>query len=751
MRASIIISTLNRAALLEECLASLDQQTFRDFEVIVVNGPSSDHTDLVLARYSKRVKVLRCFDINLSISRNIGIGAASGDVCVFIDDDAVAHPMWLERIMIRYQDPEVSAVGGFTLDHTGVAYQCRYTVCDRLGNAHYFEHVDPAHFINFPGAPVYPSLLGTNSSFRRTDLLRIGGFDEVFAYMLDETDVCLRLNDLGGRIITVADAIILHRYAPSHTRTVERIPKSLLASARSKAYFCYKHRRTLGDLSVPVAELARFSEELSFSIRWFVDHEKISPAHFMRLAQELETGVNEGTALAIKMGPPKDWLAARIEQQPFVPFVLPRQDRRLRICLVSQGYPPLETAGIARWTAELAAGLVKLGHVVHVIAAAAGSATVDYQAGVWIHRVPPADENGPASSQPVPHSIYRRALAVYNEATRIQKIWGLDVMSAPIWDVEGLLCAEHLAIPVVTSLHTTYKLALPYKEHWRTDLEYRHKHVNKIIEAETWLFRNSALILANSNAIVRQIREAYSVAFRPSSLVMVPHGVAAAPATPVKIPQKNQRTRLLFVGRLERRKGIDLLLQAVLPILAKYPEIDLHIVGEEVVGDSVFDDEMSLLRSNIEMDGLGARIIFYGYVTDEELFRHYSSCDVFIAPSRFESFGLIAIEAMRLAKPVIAANAGGLGEIFQHGVDGLLFESGNVASLQEMLVALVSNPKLRKKIGDGGYETYMRKYTVEVMAAGVSRALETLVFGKKPTRANGRRLSLPLQAAENAS
>jgi glycosyltransferase involved in cell wall biosynthesis len=751
MKASVIINTVNRAELLAECLVSLQQQVFPDFEVVVVNGPSTDGTDAEIGRYSGRLKVCRCEDMNLSVSRNIGIAASSGDVCAFIDDDAVAHPRWLERIMAPYRDPGVSAVGGFTLDHTGVAYQCRYTVCDRLGNPHYFERIDPAHFINFPGSPVYPSLLGTNSSFRRADLERIGGFDEVFAYMLDETDVCLRLNDIGGRILTVPDALVLHRYAPSHTRNVDRIPRSLLASARSKAYFCYKHRRTIGDLSIPITELSRYAEELSFSIRWFVDHEKISPAHFMRLSRELETGINEGTALAIRKQTARDWLAPHARLPSFTPFQAPRPERQLRVCLVSQGYPPAETAGIARWTAELAGGLARLGHIVHVIAATSAAATVEYHDGVWVHRVTAATENGPAVARPVPTSVYRRALAVYNEAVRIQKNWGLDVLSAPIWDVEGLVCAEHLDIPVVTSLHTTYKLALPYKEHWRDDLEYRHRHVNKIIDAEDWLFRNSALILANSNAIVRQIQDGYGVSFNPSKLIVVPHGVAAAPATVVAPAVKHVRTRVLFVGRLERRKGIDLLLDAMLAVLAKHSDVDLHLVGEEVLGDPLFDETMSSLRSRIETEGFAERVFFYGYVGDDELLMHYSSCDLFVAPSRFESFGLIALEAMRLGKPVIASDAGGLGEIFRHGIDGLLFESGSVSALRDALDLAVSSLETRRKIGEAGYETYLRKYTVDAMAANVSKGLEKLVFGKKRSGSPRGGAGLRLAAANSHS
>ena len=95
--------------------------------------------------------------------------------------------------MRRYANPEVGAAGGFTFDHTGVSFQCRYLVCDRFGNALFFDTLDPETLLTSADEFYFPALLGTNCSFRMTELRAIGGFDEVFAYMLDETDVCLRI------------------------------------------------------------------------------------------------------------------------------------------------------------------------------------------------------------------------------------------------------------------------------------------------------------------------------------------------------------------------------------------------------------------------------------------------------------------------------------------------------------------------------------------------------------------------------
>src|SRR5690606_12420090 len=104
------------------------------FEVVVVNGPSTDDTAAVLAEFAGDVRVASSPEVHLSKSRNIGIEAAAGDVVAFIDDDAIPEPGWLAELAAAYAAPEVGGAGGVVYDHTGVRFQYRYSVCDRLGS-----------------------------------------------------------------------------------------------------------------------------------------------------------------------------------------------------------------------------------------------------------------------------------------------------------------------------------------------------------------------------------------------------------------------------------------------------------------------------------------------------------------------------------------------------------------------------------------------------------------------------------------
>src|SRR5580704_1533619 len=130
---SIVINTYNRAASLATTLRSLRRLNYPRFEVIVVNGPSTDNTLDALKSHADSIRVGTCSDRNLSISRNVGIEMARGDLVAFLDDDAVPAENWLNDAADAFDCDEVGGVGGFVYDHTGYNLQYRYSVSNRLG------------------------------------------------------------------------------------------------------------------------------------------------------------------------------------------------------------------------------------------------------------------------------------------------------------------------------------------------------------------------------------------------------------------------------------------------------------------------------------------------------------------------------------------------------------------------------------------------------------------------------------------
>jgi len=734
--ASVVINTYNRAAYLRNAVRSIASQSYPEIELIVVNGPSTDDTEAVLEEVrgsGLQIKTARCANRNLSESRNIGIAEAAGDVVFFIDDDGVAHPDWVARIMSAYDDPEVGAVGGFTIDHTGITFQCRYTVCDQYGNATFLNLIDPTQMLDALHGFSFPSLLGTNSSFRRDQLLAINGFDETFAYFLDETDVCLRIFKRHGKILTVPQAFVFHKYAPSDLRSVERIPQSLFAPAKSKAYFVIKLGARRPDESNPAlaahAELERYSREIQFSNRWFLDHKKIAAEHYFRLDDNVRKGVSEGIRAGLDVtddvatGTKKTDLNKGSHFKPLTgPERAQQVRKRLRIYFVSQGFPPQDTSGIARWTHECAKALTARGHEIHVITRSSTTNFVDYIDGIWIHSVVdefPENQILPAPVE-IPESLARRSSAVFTEIKRAEGVWGVDVVSAPIWDLEGLYCVKYLQKPVITSLHTTYLLALPSKPDWLDRPDYRRNHVDKVIAAEKWLLNTSARILGNSSEIVREIDSAYGVALKNDSqrVSVIPHGIASTTSASGADGRSQAGTALsvLFVGRIEQRKGVDQLLRALLRLRGSKFKVNVNIVGAWPSQTDRYAQLVSSLAKEVSAKRKDISITFTGYASEEVLLRHYESADIFVAPSRFESFGLIVIEAMRGGCPVIASDIGGMREIID-GTTGCLVKVDDPESLASSLDKLITDQALRTQMGEAGRKKFAATFTADVMAA----------------------------------
>jgi glycogen(starch) synthase len=725
LTASVIISTSNRAAFLRRCLQSLQRQTFSDFEVVVVEGPSSDDTSLVCTEHQGAIKHVHCQLLNLSLSRNKGISCSAGNICAFIDDDAVAHPRWLERMMSGYANTSVVGVGGYTYDKTGTHFQSQAVICDRAGEAHSLIGHGPAQLFGRTKSEyshLFPSLLGTNCSFRRSALLEIDGFDEVFAYFLDETDVCLRLWDRGGDIVTIPDALVYHGYAPSHIRTCDNVPKTRYFAVRSKVYYCKKH---LANTITPdetdevirsfIAVTKQYNKE-------YYQFKQVSLPRFQQLEAETDSGFKDGLEeySVYQQKGQKSYLKTATRQTiaPFLPY--PSLRPRTSVAFISRFFPPFNTQGISRWTSTLAAELQSLGIDVHVITQGtnAKQSYTMYSDGIWVHRISPnCIIPGLIESFPldwIPPDLLRWSAAAYSH---ILKTRGLDpsIISAPIWDLEGIVPLVLSNVPTVTSLHTTYGLTLPFKKEWRRNPKYMHEHVNKVIQAESFTLQQSVHLLANSFAIVKDLESHHGINLNNKTHI-VPHGLPPA-MTRAQFQSSNANNNLtiLFVGRQESRKGFDTAVLASLIVCSRHRTVDFIFIGKETA-----DDECSACLRQLALSSFSGRVRVLGHVSDEDLDFYYRSCDLFICPSRYESFGLIAIEAMRHSKAVISSNRGGLAEIVIPGYTGLHVDPESPELLAVAILDLLNDPMKRNEFGRNGLAVFTERYTSKVMGIHIA-------------------------------
>jgi glycogen(starch) synthase len=210
------------------------------------------------------------------------------------------------------------------------------------------------------------------------------------------------------------------------------------------------------------------------------------------------------------------------------------------------------------------------------------------------------------------------------------------------------------------------------------------------------------------------------------------HGLGAPLVPAAKAPSLSsngahaKKLKVLFVGRLEERKGPDLLLSALVQIPHVLDQIEVVFAGSAGKDGDPYRQRLAQQADVLKRKFPRLTLKFLGYVSDKELQEHYSEADVFVAPSRFESFGLVLIEAMRHGKPVIASDIGGMREIINDGVDGYLVKVDDTAQLANRLRHLIENQSVRHKIGASSRQTYELRFTARKMGGSIESMLSAL-------------------------
>lgn len=158
------------------------------------------------------------------------------------------------------------------------------------------------------------------------------------------------------------------------------------------------------------------------------------------------------------------------------------------------------------------------------------------------------------------------------------------------------------------------------------------------------------------------------------------------------------RPTVLFVGRLEKRKGLKFLLRAWPKVLERQPEARLVVVGR--------GRPLEGYRRFARRQGWSPEdVVFAGYVPGEDLPRYYQSCDVFCAPNTGqESFGIVLLEAMAAGAPIVASDIPGYRDVVSDGVQGLLVEPQKPAAIADAVCRLLANPELRASMRRAGQE-----------------------------------------------
>lgn len=276
---------------------------------------------------------------------------------------------------------------------------------------------------------------------------------------------------------------------------------------------------------------------------------------------------------------------------------------------------------------------------------------------------------------------------------------GIDIVHTNLVraDIYGRIAAYRCGIPVITTVHNT-------EEHHTSKgmFESAIRHIDRktIGLCDT--------VVTVSEAVKRLLCNLYKL---PSSKVVVIHnGIAHRnPDDIASIDRKgfgisDDDLIVCMVARLHRQKGVSDFINAI-DMINK----NGYKVTGIVVGDGPLMDETSML-----INKLNAKVTLAGFHRD--VFPFIKAADIFVLSSLWEGFGLSIIEAMSLAKPVVATSVGGIPEIVENGVTGILSPPGDAVRLAEGIITLINRPDLRRKMGDAGKERVGRLFTSEVMS-----------------------------------
>jgi D-inositol-3-phosphate glycosyltransferase len=273
----------------------------------------------------------------------------------------------------------------------------------------------------------------------------------------------------------------------------------------------------------------------------------------------------------------------------------------------------------------------------------------------------------------------------------------------------GNILSEIWEIPMVSNFHTLGELKLKARV-GETEPEKR-------LTAERHIMANADLLIATT----RHERDAmnYIYNIEPRNVAVIPCGVDTHLFRPLNVEECKKRLGLqnnqviLFVGRIEPLKGLDLLLQAVAQV-ENQGNLRLVIVG----GRTENYGEISRLQDLANTLGIKSITQFKGTVPQDQLPVYYNAADICLLPSYYESFGLVALEAQACATPVIASRVGGLPTIVQDNETGYLIAGHCPEPFAEHIEMLLQSQSLRYAMGQAG-----RRHALELSWEHVATSL----------------------------
>lgn len=372
----------------------------------------------------------------------------------------------------------------------------------------------------------------------------------------------------------------------------------------------------------------------------------------------------------------------------------------MRIGIISSVYPPEGTSGgNAAFFYELANALVQQGHEVLVATLTNGESRTEEIRGVRVERVSFNSADyfnfslmpwfaGLAWNLPRAVELYRKLKSVVND-------FAPDVIECVDNGFEGLIWSIDSSYPLVLrsvcpQFHT---INLGFHQQDLVDKEL-------VCALEVLALRAATSITTPSRSMANIIATACGIDIDSIRIIRNPLSMNDAPSQASHVTESRSagELKLLYIGRIEKLKGCDILVEALPTVLKAFPLAKIQFVGSPspIPGtDVTFAD---ILKVRLTELGLLDHCSFSGAVPREQLGQYSTEADICVFPSRYDSSPYACLEAMSRGAAVIASNAGGIPEYVEDGLSGILFQSEDSADLARKIIELGSNKAQLEKI-----------------------------------------------------
>ncbi|GAB3372176.1 glycosyltransferase family 4 protein [Amycolatopsis echigonensis] len=361
----------------------------------------------------------------------------------------------------------------------------------------------------------------------------------------------------------------------------------------------------------------------------------------------------------------------------------------MRVLMLSWEYPPVVIGGLARHVHALARHLAQQGHDVVVLCR--HTAGTDASTHPRSDRVIEGVRVVRVAEDPM-HLTFERDLvawtlamghAMVRAAQDLLRTWQPDVVHAHDWLVThpAIAVAEAARVPLVGTIHAT--------EAGRHSGWLSHPLNQQVHSVEWWLANRADAVITCSQAMRKEVAHLFEI--DPADVAVIHNGIEGRSwrvSTGEVARMREQHSPdgspfLLFFGRLEWEKGVQDLLAALPRIRRQFPGTRVVVAGKGRHHDELVAQARKLrIRRAVD---------FVGHLSDRDLRALLAAADAVVLPSRYEPFGIVALEAAAAKAPLVASTAGGLGEVVIDGETGLAFEPGDVAGLASAVATVLSD------------------------------------------------------------